>query len=170
MDMTPEEVRLMEHMHVKMSYNQIEDHLFGGNNLCCQTHFEHELLSKGIVADISLEAERLDNPQGVDYFFWFPWKEDTAPEMKLMNLAVEVVDALMKNEIKAYVHCKNGHGRTTTFLASYYIYKGMNAKKALEYVLTKRPSGHLNDTQKDFLTQFEKQGKKAGKKGFWKKW
>ena len=63
--MTPEEIRDMEHQHVKMSYNKIEDLLYAGNNLCCVTHFEHELLSKGIAADISLEIENLDNPSFV---------------------------------------------------------------------------------------------------------
>jgi hypothetical protein len=153
---TPEETRQMEHMHVKMSYNQIGDLIFGGNNMCCQTHFEQELLSKGITADISLEAERLDNPDGVKYFFWFPWLEDTAPSMELVNVAMGVMDSLIKNGIKVYIHCKNGHGRTTTFLASYYIHKGMKAEEALSHVLGKRPSGHLNEVQRSFLNEYDK--------------
>lgn len=152
---TPEEIRQMEHMHVKMSYNQIDELIFGGNNMCCQTHFEQELLSKGITADISLEAERLDNPDGVKYFFWFPWLEDTAPSMELVNVAMGVMDSLIKNGIKVYIHCKNGHGRTTTFLASYYIHKGMKSEEALSHVLKKRPSGHLNDIQTSFLKKYE---------------
>ncbi len=151
---TPEEIRQMEHMHEVMSYNQIDDLLFGGNNMCCQTHFEKELLSKGITADISLEAERLDNPSGVNYFFWFPWKEDTAPPMELINIAIDTLDALVKRGVKVYVHCRNGHGRTTTFLAAYFIHKGKTVEEALAYVLGKRPSGHLNDVQRSFLGQY----------------
>jgi protein-tyrosine phosphatase len=150
-----EDVREMEHMHVKMSYNQVNDFLYGGNNMCCQTHFEKELISKGISADISLEAERLDEPYGVKYFFWFPWVEDEAPPMDLVETAMGVLDVLGKNNVKTYVHCKNGHGRTTTFLASYYIYKGMSAGEALDFVLGKRPSGHLNDIQRAFLKEYE---------------
>ncbi|MFQ5952723.1 MAG: dual specificity protein phosphatase family protein [Candidatus Omnitrophota bacterium] len=153
---TPEETRQMEHMHVKMSYNQMEDLIYAGNNMCCQKHFDKELLSKGIVADISLEAERLDNPQGVKYFFWLPWLEDMAPPMELMDLAMEVMDALIKNNVKTYVHCTNGHGRTTTFLASYYIRKGMTTDEALSHIFEKRPSGHLKDVQKEFLRGYEK--------------
>jgi uncharacterized membrane protein YdjX (TVP38/TMEM64 family) len=152
---TPEDTRQMEHMHVKMSYNQVEDFIFGGNNMCCQTHFEEELLSKGISADISLEAERLDNPQGVKYFFWFPWVEDIAPAMELIDIAMGAMDTLVENNIKVYVHCKNGHGRTTTFLCSYYIHKGMTAEEALDFVFSKRPSGHINDIQKAFLKEYE---------------
>ena len=156
MGMTPEEIRKMEHEHNKISYNKIEDLIYAGNNMCCQTHFEMELLSKGITADISLEAERLDNPQGVKYFFWFPWIEDTAPSSELINLALDVLDDLLKQNIKTYIHCKNGHGRTTTFLTSYFIKKlKITSEEALGSVKEKRPSGHLNDVQKAFLKKFE---------------
>src|SRR3989338_1111377 len=114
-----EAIRSMEHRHEKLSYNQIEELIYAGNNMCCQKHFEMELLSKGITADISLEAERLDNQKGVKYFFWFPWVEDAAPTVELMELALKVVDDLLSQNIKVYIHCRNGHGRTTTFLAAY---------------------------------------------------
>ena len=152
---TPEETRDMEHRHEKMSYDQVDDLIFGGNNMCCQGHFDKELLAKGITADISLEAERLDNPEGVSYFFWFPWKEDTAPPMELIDLAMSVMDALVKNNVKTYIHCTNGHGRTTTFLACYYVHKGMTTDDALAYVSKKRPSGHLKEVQKEFIRKYE---------------
>lgn len=154
---TPEEIREMEHKHVKMSYNKINELIYAGNNLCCQTHFEEELLAKGITADISLELERLDNPTGVKYFFWFPWEEETAPTTELVILALQALDNLSKQDIKTYVHCKNGHGRTSTFLGSYFIYKHhLTTEEALREVRKKRPSMHLNDVQKDFLRKFEK--------------
>lgn len=160
MGLKPEETRHMEHMHIKMSYNQITDLIYAGNNFCCQTHFEMELLSKGIVADISLEAERLDNPRGVKYFFWFPWKEDTAPSDELIDLAIKVLDDTVASGVKVYVHCKNGHGRTSTFLASYFIYKyRISAEEALKKVFEKRPSGHLNEAQKEFLIDYERRQK-----------
>ena len=154
---TPEEIREMEHKHIALSYNKIEEFLYAGNNMCCQTHFEEELLSQGIVADISLELERLDNPQGVKYFFWFPWKEDTVPTIELVNLLLHVLDDLMQQNIKTYVHCKNGHGRTSTILASYFIRKlGLGADEALKLLKERRPSMHLNGIQKNFLKEFEK--------------
>jgi len=155
MSPTPEEVRHMEHMHTKINYNQITDFIYAGNNMCCQTHFEMELLSKGITADISLEAERLDNPQGVKYFFWFPWEEDTVPSNELIDLAMKVLDDTITSAVKVYIHCKNGHGRTSTFLASYFIYKfKLSVDEALKRVFEKRPSGHLNDVQKAFLVEY----------------
>ncbi len=155
---TPEAIRQMEHAHTTFSYNKIEDLIYAGNNMCCQTHFEMELLSKGITADISLEAERLDNPQGVKYFFWFPWIEDTAPSVELIILALDVLDDLLKRNIKIYVHCKNGHGRTATFLVSYLIRKNrISADEALAILKERRPSGHINEVQREFLARFEKQ-------------
>ena len=152
---TPEEIRQMEHKHIKLSYNRIDDQLYAGNNMCCQTHFEMELLSKGITADISLEAERLDNPQGVDYFFWFPWVEDTAPTIGLVNLALNVIDDLIKSNVTSYVHCKNGHGRTSTLLACYLMRKSaLSPEKALEALRERRPSMHINETQRAFLKEF----------------
>lgn len=156
MKSTPEDIRKMEHEHTKFSYDKIEDLIYAGNNMCCQTHFEMELLSKGVFADISLEAERLDNPQGVKYFFWFPWVEDTAPSAGLIDLALDVLDGLLKRNIKTYIHCKNGHGRTTTFLASYFMRKNkISADKALAIIKERRPSGHINEVQREFLLRFE---------------
>ncbi len=157
MRQTPEEIREMEHMHTKMSYNKIDELIYAGNNMCCQGHFDVELLSKGITADFSLEAENLDNPQGVRYFFWFPWKENTAPALELINVSLDALDDLMKNNIKTYIHCKNGHGRTTTFLAACFIRKkGVSTEEALSIVKEKRPSAHLNEIQKQFLIEFKK--------------
>ncbi|MBI2252189.1 MAG: hypothetical protein HYU63_05560 [Armatimonadetes bacterium] len=48
MEMTPEQIREMEHKHIKLSYNKIEEFLYAGNNICCQNYFEAELLTKEI--------------------------------------------------------------------------------------------------------------------------
>jgi len=158
--LTSEEIRDMEHKHINLSYNKIEELIYAGNNMCCQTHFEEELLSKGIAVDISLELEKFDNPKGVKYFFWFPWKEDTAPSKELIEIGLKTVDNLIERNIKMYIHCKNGHGRTTTFLAAYFIRtKGITADEALKLVKEKRPSTHLNETQRSFLREFERIGR-----------
>jgi len=154
---TPEQIRDMEHRHERMSYNKIGEFIYAGNNMCCQNHFEEELLVKGISADISLEFERLDNPQGVKYFFWFPWKEDTAPSLELVDLCLDALDGLISRNVKTYIHCKNGHGRTTTLLASYFIReKSVQPREAIVMVKEKRPSAHLNEIQMAFLEDFDK--------------
>ena len=68
----------------------------------------------------------------------------------------------MRQNIKTYVHCKNGHGRTTTFLASYFISrKGMTTDQALAVLRERRPSGHLNKIQETFLKEFEETNKQG---------
>lgn len=157
-----EAIREMEHKHIQLSYNKIDDFIFAGNNLCCQSQFDKELLSKGICADISLEAERMDNPRGVKYFFWFPWKEDTAPSVELVNLALRIADDLISQNIKMYVHCRNGHGRTSTFLLAYFMRKNnISVEQALAMLKERRPSGHINGVQRQFLQEFEKSLKNA---------
>jgi hypothetical protein len=157
-----EAIREMEHKHIQLSYNKIDDFMFAGNNLCCQSQFDKELLAKGIYADISLEAERMDNPRGVKYFFWFPWKEDTAPSLELMDLALRVIDDLIAHNIKMYVHCRNGHGRTSTFLLSYFMRKNnIGAEEALAMLKERRPSSHINGVQRQFIYEFEKSLKNA---------
>lgn len=160
-EIAAEAIREMEHKHIQLSYNKIDDFIFAGNNLCCQSQFDRELLSKGISADISLEAERMDNPRGVKYFFWFPWKEDTAPRLELINVALDALDDLLKNKIKTYIHCRNGHGRTSTFLLSYFICKrGKSLAEAVSILKEKRPSGHFNEVQRQFLVELEKRCRK----------
>ena len=155
MNPMPEEIRDMEHQHIKMSYNQITDLIYAGNNMCCQVHFNQEIISKGITTDISLEAESLDNPKGVKYFFWFPWEEDAVPSDDLIDLGMRVLDDILGAGNKVYIHCKNGHGRTTTFLVCYFIYKHRFPPEiALKKVFEKRPSGHLNVAQKGFLRKY----------------
>ncbi len=155
LDPAIQEIRDSEHRHEKMSYNQITDLIYAGNNFCCQGHFSQELLSKGIAADISLEAERVDDPQGVKYFYWYPWEEDAAPTIELIHLALDTLEGLIKKNIKTYIHCKNGHGRTTTFLSSYFIRAhNLSARDALKMVVSKRPSGHINPIQDAFLKDF----------------
>jgi protein tyrosine phosphatase len=156
-DLHPHDLRKMEHKHEMLSYHQIDEFLYAGNNMCCQTHFKSELLSKGISADISLELERLDNPEGVKYFFWLPWEDKTPPTEELVKIAMGVMKNLRDKKIKTYVHCRNGHGRTSTFLSIYFMhFYGLNADKALKKVLETRPSAHWNDEQENFIRGYYK--------------
>ena len=78
--------------------------------------------------------------------------------MELITLALDVLDGILKRNIKVYVHCKNGHGRTTTFLASYFMRKNkIGADEALAIIKERRPSGHINEAQRGFLSRLQQQ-------------
>lgn len=142
--------------HPEFEYNQIDDSIFIGTDMCCQVHFEEELLQKGISADISLQDERLDAPFGVDYFLWLPTVDHQAPTQKQLELGAETIAALISEEEKVYVHCKNGHGRGPTLVAAYYIQLGMNVDEAIDRIVEKRPTVHMEDVQVQALHEFAK--------------
>ena len=63
-------------------------------------HFSAKLLKKGIKTDISLEKERLDFPQEVDYFLWLLVKDHYPPSMKQMLLVAKVIKDLVEKKIR----------------------------------------------------------------------
>ncbi len=149
--------------HVKFEYNKITPYIYLGTNACCVVHFKEELLKKGIKADISLEKERIDNPQGVDYFLWLPTADTFAPAQKQLLTGTKTIKALTNQKIKIYIHCKNAHGRAPTLLAAYFIMQGMGIKEAIEFIKSKRSEVHPNKRQMDALKKFKKYVKKFNK-------
>ncbi len=147
--------------HVIFDYNKITSLIYLGTNSCCQTHFKQELLNKGIRGDISLEGERIDQPEGIDCFLWLPVKDHTAPSLKQLWIGVKTIEALLDQKVKIYLHCKNGHGRAPTMLAAYFIYNGMTINQAIEKIVKKRPEIHIEESQKRQLQKFKKYTKKT---------
>ena len=141
---------------IPFEYDQIDKQIFIGTNMCCKTHFEEDLKRKGIRADISLEAERIDHPWGVDYYLWLPTKNHYAPTQKQLSAGVNAIKHLIKNNLKVYVHCQRGHGRAPTLVAAYYISKGMTPKKAFDKIKKKRPVVHFTNVQWAALRRFAK--------------
>ena len=150
--------RLKNKIHTEIpvfEYNQITKYVFIGTNRCCKMHFAKELASKGIKADISLEEDKVDNPFGVKYFLWLPTKDHQAPTLNQFSIGVNFIEQLIKANIKIYVHCKNGHGRAPTLVATYFIKKGMSINKAISLIKNKRKTIHPNKHQRRALNSFE---------------
>lgn len=136
-------------------YNQISDEVFIGVSMCCQFGFKRELLRKGIKADISLEKENIDAPFGIDYFLWLPTKDNDAPTQDALSLGVKMLAFLIERKIKVYIHCKNGHGRSTTLFVAYLVKHGLRIEDAIEYIKNKRPAIHLNKIQIAAVKKFK---------------
>lgn len=136
-------------------YDQITEEIFVGTNMCCIVGYARELLEKNVLADISLEKERIDNPIGIDYFLWLPTANETAPTPKQTELGVKVIDFFVKNKIKLYAHCQNGHGRAPTLVAAYLLTQGMKVSEAIELLKKKRPAVHPNEVQMKALEDFQ---------------
>ena len=141
--------------HILLEYNQVTEQIYLGTNQCCQPHFEESLLKAGIRADISLEKERLDTPFGVDFFLWLPVADYEPPSQEQLLIGARMLKGLVDNNIKVYVHCKRGHGRSPTLVAAYFILEGLSASKAIKRVRDKRRI-HLRLGQIKVLKEFER--------------
>lgn len=146
--------------HKSFDYDQINDQVFLGTNMCCQVGFNRELLTKNVRADISLEELKVDAPMGVDYFLWLPTIDHEAPTIDKLNLGVYTLNFLISRKIKVYIHCKNGHGRAPTLFIAYLIKTGMEVNEAIKYLQSKRPAIHLSTAQLEALNSFKNSLKK----------
>lgn len=147
----------MAHPDVQeLEYNYITDGIFIGTNFCCQAHFDDRLVREGIEADLSLEAERVDTPFGVDYYLWLPVRDHTAPTQEQLQIGVTFLTTLVSLKKKIYVHCKNGHGRAPTLVAAYLIrQRNVGLNDVIEFVARKRTGVHLHNTQIAALREFQ---------------
>lgn len=150
-----------EHPAGKIDFNYIADGIYIGTNQCCQAHFDEELKKLGITADISLEGERIDAPFGVEFYVWIPVKNHTSPMPDQLEFGVAILEKLVAMGKKIYVHCKNGHGRAPTLVASYIIHKGKGPEEAEAFIKSKRPTMHLEEVQREALQDFFAQGGSA---------
>lgn len=143
-----------------MSYSRIFPGTYLGTNACCRQHFDLKLLRRGITADISLEAERIDAPRGVNYFLWLPTPDHSSPTQKDLELGSQAIDWFVRHKEKVYIHCKNGHGRSPTLLAAYFIrYQGMSVRQAIAVIRHRRPEIHLVPQQRQALGAFSRRKK-----------
>ncbi len=136
-------------------YNIIIPQLYLGTNACCTVHFEKDLLTQGVRADISLEAERIDAAHGAEYFLWLPTIDHTAPTMAKLRVGTHVMRELIQNGEKVYVHCRNGHGRGPSLVIAYFILTGDDYETAFNKVKKGRHVIHLEDVQIERLKEFE---------------
>ena len=112
-----------------------------------------------MAADISLELERLDAPWGVRYFLWLPTPDGNPPHADQGWLGVRALADLERRGLKAYVHCKNGHGRAPTLVAAYLIHRGFTVAEAVAKITQRRPEIHLSASQREALEQFAAVGR-----------
>lgn len=135
-------------------YDEINEEVIIGTNMCCQYGFEKELLVRGVTADVSLEKDKVDAPKGVQYFLWLPTEDEHAPTQDQLTLGVEDLTFFKARNIKVYIHCKNGHGRATTLYMAFLMKNGMGLDQALASIKEKRPGVHLTEEQLRALKTF----------------
>jgi protein-tyrosine phosphatase len=148
----------MQHHNHKASgpleYNYIVDGIYAGTNQCCTMGLSEVLKKEKISADVSLEEIRLDHPFGVDIYVWIPTPDQNPPDPQQLSFGAETLEKLVSQKRKIYVHCKNGHGRTSTLISAYLINKGYTPKEAFEIIKKGRPEAHIQDSQTKALEKY----------------
>lgn len=140
--------------HAIFAYSEITPAIYVGTNLCCSPHGA-KLKELGVQIDISLEYERIEAPEGLGAFLWLPVRDHEAPTMEQLFVGTAVLAQAEERQIRAYVHCRNGHGRSPTLVIAHFIRHGMNAQTAHAFVQSKRPEINLTATQEAALAEFE---------------
>lgn len=139
--------------HHPADYHQITNNIWIGTNMCCMAH--NKVLQRlGFQADIDLENERAEEPPHTPVYLWLPTPDHTPPSQQQMSVGVACLAEITQQRLKAYVHCKNGHGRAPTLVAAFFIAQGMSVREAIAALKSKRPSMHLNAKQIAALTAF----------------
>jgi len=141
--------------HMGFDYDQIDNDVFIGTNMCCQIGFDRELLTKNVKADISLEDDRVDAPRGVDYFLWLPTADHEAPTSDKLELGVYTLQFLAAKGVKVYIHCKHGHGRAPSLFIAYLMKKGVGLDEAIATLKTRRPGIELSSHQLEALKAYQ---------------
>jgi len=140
-------------------YSKITDNIFIGSDLCkghvCPIHSE-QFRALGVASEINLTAEHKEiPPDRMDIYAWIPVIDQKAPSQDQLEVGSLLIDTTVSKGKNIYVHCKEGHGRSPTMVAAYFIrYKGMEVEEAIAAVKVKRPDIHLEDEQKEALEKF----------------
>jgi hypothetical protein len=140
--------------HVMMDVSEVLPTIYIGTNQCCRMHYKLALLDRGVAHDISLEGEEVDQPYGVDSYLWLPTPDHAAPSDDHLRLGVAHLDMVITQGGKAYVHCKNGHGRAPTLVAAWLMSQGRTPEEAMALIKEKRPETHFEPSQAEALRRF----------------
>jgi protein-tyrosine phosphatase len=143
--------------HGASTYDQITDNIWIGSNMCCDLH-NKKLIELGFDADVDMEEKRAEEPPHTQIYLWFPTPDHSPPTLEQLSAGVAAITSMVKDGLKIYVHCKNGHGRGPTMVAAYLISTGMGVEEAFDFIRSKRSSIHPRDVQIKQLEKFSSRG------------
>ena len=140
-------------------YSKITDNIYIGSDLCrgnyCPVH-SGDCKKLGVCVEINLKAESKEvPPDDIDIYAWLPVVDGHSPTPDQLDIGSNIIDQSIKNGKTVYVHCKNGHGRSPTMAAAYFIrYKSLTVQQAESLIRKYRPEIHIEDIQKKALNKF----------------
>ena len=144
------------HVHTKLltglDYNEIVDGVYIGTNQCCIAGLSDVLKQVHIQCDISLEETKIDQPYGVEVYVWIPTQDHSVPTIDQLQFGVDALEKFVSQKKKIYIHCKNGHGRSSTLMCAYLMKtRNISYEDAFRIVQKHRPGAHMQKLQVDLL-------------------
>ncbi len=142
-----------------MEISRITDNIFVGTSMCCTRHTEYHsqrMKELGIYADIDLRKGYDESPHFLEVHLKLPVEDTYPPSPFQTKIGVDLIDDVVKDGKKVYIHCQVGHGRSPTLAAAYFMLKeGLSAQDAVFKVKAGRPEAHPTDRQQEFLNQLD---------------
>jgi protein-tyrosine phosphatase len=141
-------------------YSKIEDQIYIGSDLCkggvCPIH-GNEFKELEVFVEINLSAERNEKPpEFIKSYTWLPVVDGYSPDQLQLDIGTSIMNAAIEQGEVVYTHCKNGHGRSPTLVAAYYIrYKGKSVDEVSAFLKEKRPEIHIEEEQFKELRIFQ---------------
>lgn len=146
-------------------YSPITDNIYIGSDLCkgdsCPIHGP-EFEKLGILVELNLSVEKKEiPPDGIDVYSWIPIADHHAPNQAQLDIGSSIINEAVLNGKKVYVHCKNGHERSPTMVAAYFIrFQGKTVDESIAIILHGRNEVHLEFEQREALAKFEERWRK----------
>lgn len=142
-----------------MEISKITDNIFVGTSMCCTRHADYHskrMKELEIYAGIDLRKEFDESPHFLEVYLKLPVEDTYPPSPFQTKIGVDLIDNVVKDGKKVYIHCQVGHGRSPTLAAAYFIVKeGLSAENAIAKVKAGRPEAHPTDRQNEFLKHLE---------------
>ena len=145
----------------EFDYSKVNEQIYIGSDLCrggvCLIHGE-EFRELGVSVELNLSQENNElPPKDIETYVWIPVVDGYSPTQTQLDTGTSVMNEAIKDGKIIYVHCKNGHGRSPTLVAAYFIrFAGKSLSEAISLVQEKRPEIHIEKTQMKELEEFEK--------------
>lgn len=141
----------------EFNYDFIIDGIYIGSNQCCSVHLSKLLTNEGIDVNISLEEDRLDQPFGVISYAWIPIIDMDVPTIEQLEYGIKTLEHFVTSGHKIFVHCKNGHGRSSTLVTAYLMQsKDISFEEAFGLIKKGREHAHMNEKQESFVKEYFK--------------
>lgn len=145
----------------QFDHNRITDHIFIGSDLCkggvCKIH-SIEFAKLGVNVELNLSHENNElPPQNVETYVWLPTVDGNAPTDVVLDMGTALMHEAIGHGKTVYVHCRNGHGRSPTLVAAYFIrFNRKTAEAAMQEIVNNRQEAHFEETQKQALESYER--------------